>query len=64
VRSYGLGTQARYQWNPQWESHAFVEYTRLTADVANSPVVTQRGSPDQAMFGVGATYSFDIPALW
>jgi outer membrane protein len=64
VRSYGLGTQARYQWNPQWESHAFVEYTRLTGAVGNSPVVVQRGAVDQGMFGVGATYSFDIPALW
>ena len=64
LRSYGLGTQARYQWTPQWESHAFVEYSRLTDSIANSPVVAARGSPDQAMFGVGATYSFNIPALW
>ena len=33
VRSFGAGTQARYQWNAQWASHAFVEYTRLTGDV-------------------------------
>ena len=64
VRSFGAGTQARYQWNAQWASHAFVEYTKLTGDVANSPIVTQRGSPNQAMFGFGTTYSFDIPALW
>jgi outer membrane protein len=64
VRSVGLGTQARYQWNAQWATHAFVEYTRLTGDAGNSPIVTLRGSPDQAMFGLGATYSFDVPALW
>jgi MipA family protein len=64
VRSVGLGTQARYQWNAKWASHAFVEYSRLTGDVADSPIVTQRGSPDQAMFGFGTTYSFDVPALW
>jgi outer membrane protein len=63
-RSVGLGTQARYQWNPRWASHAFLEYTRLTGDVGNSPLVTLRGSADQAMFGLGTTYSFDVPALW
>jgi outer membrane protein len=64
VRSLGAGTQARYQWNAQWASHAFVEYTRLTGDVANSPIVAQRGSVHQGMFGFGTTYSFDMPALW
>ena len=64
IRSVGLGTQARYQWNPRWASHAFLEYTRLTGDVGNSPLVVLRGSPDQAMFGLGTTYSFDVPALW
>lgn len=64
VRSVGLGTQARYQWNPQWASHAFIEYTRLTSDVANSPIVAQRGAADQTMFGIGATYSFDMRPLW
>jgi outer membrane protein len=64
LRSYGIGTQARYQWNPQWASHAFVEYSRLTDGVGNSPVVTARGAPDQAMFGFGTVYSFDVPALW
>ena len=64
IRSYGIGTQARYQWNPQWASHAFIEYWRLTDGAGNSPIVTQRGSPDQAMFGIGTTYSFDVPALW
>jgi len=63
-RSYGFGTQARYQWNPRWASHAFVEYSRLTDGVGNSPIVLQRGAPDQAMFGFGTTYSFDMPALW
>ncbi len=34
------------------------EYERLTGSAANSPLVTQRGSPDQFTFGLGATYSF------
>jgi outer membrane protein len=64
VRSFGVGTQARYQWNAQWASHAFVEYTKLTGDVGNSPIIAQRGSPNQGMFGFGTTYSFDVPAPW
>ena len=64
IRSIGAGTQARYQWNRQWASHAFIEYTRLVGDVGNSPIVAQRGAPDQAMVGFGTTYSFDMPALW
>jgi outer membrane protein len=64
LRSFGVGTQARYQWNQRWASHAFVEYSRLTGDVGNSPIVTQRGAPNQGMFGFGTTYSFDVPALW
>jgi outer membrane protein len=64
VRSVGVGSQAIYRWNPQWSTYGFVELSRLTGDVGNSPIVTQRGSPDQAMVGLGATYSFNIPSLW
>jgi outer membrane protein len=64
VRSVGAGAQARYQWNQKWASHAFLEYTRLVGGAGNSPIVTERGAPDQAMVGFGTTYSFDVPALW
>lgn len=62
--SYGAGIQARYEWSPQWATHVFVEYARLTGDAADSPIVTLRGSADQWQAGVGVTYSFDMPALW
>jgi outer membrane protein len=64
VRSVGAGAQARYFWTPQWATHAFVEYERLTGDAKNSPVVALRGSPDQWTFGAGVTYAFNIPAWW
>ena len=64
IRSIGAGAQARYQWNRRWASHAFVEYTRLVGGVGGSPIVTERGAPDQGMIGFGTTYTFDIPALW
>jgi MipA family protein len=62
--SYGAGTKAEYFFNPQWAAHAFVEYQRLAGSAANSPLVTQRGSPNQFIFGLGATYSFAMHPLW
>ena len=62
--SFGAGAQARYAWSPQWATHVFVEYERLTSGAANSPLVTQLGSRDQLQFGLGVTYSFDMRALW
>src|SRR5215831_4805777 len=64
IRSFGAGGQARYQWNRRWASHGFIEYSRLVSGVGNSPVVMDRGAPDQGMIGFGTTYSFDVPALW
>jgi MipA family protein len=60
AHSVGAGTQLRYQINPQWEAHAYVEYERLLGDAAASPLVTQRGSPNQTSFGLGASYAFDV----
>ena len=62
--SYGAGTQLQYTFNPTWTAHAFVEYQRLTDSAANSPLVTQRGSPNQLTYGLGATYSFNMQPLW
>ena len=64
VTSWGAGGQARYQWSPQWASYTYVEYQRLVGDVANSPLVSLRGTRDQFQFGVGVSYSFDMPALF
>ena len=60
AHSAGAGTQVRYQVTPKWEAHAYVEYDRLLGDAAASPLVEQRGSPNQISFGVGASYSFDF----
>ena len=58
------GGQAEYFFNPQWAAHTLMEYERLTGSSAESPLVTQRGSPNQFTFGVGATYSFNIRQFW
>jgi outer membrane protein len=58
--SAGLGSQVTYRINPQWEVRAYVEYEKLLGDAANSPLVTLRGSSNQTIFGLGASYSFDF----
>jgi MipA family protein len=60
AHSAGAGAQVRYQITPKWETHAYVEYDRLLGDAAASPLVEQRGSPNQVSFGLGASYSFDF----
>jgi MipA family protein len=62
--SYGAGTQTEYFFDKQWAAHAFVEYERLTGSAADSPLVTQRGSPNQLTFGLGATYAFTMHQFW
>jgi outer membrane protein len=56
----GAGAQARYQLSPQWEVHSYLEYDRLLGSAAASPLVTLRGSPNQTVVGLGASYSFDV----
>jgi outer membrane protein len=60
AHSAGAGTQVRYQITPKWEAHAYLESDRLLGDAAASPLVEQRGSPNQVLFGLGASYSFDF----
>jgi outer membrane protein len=60
LHSVGVGTQLRYQITSQWEAHSYIEYQRLEGDAAASPLITQRGSPNQTTFSIGASYSFDI----
>lgn len=62
--SYGAGTQVQYRFSPQWEAHTFLEEERLTGSAADSPLVIQRGSPNQLIYGLGATYSFTMHQWW
>jgi MipA family protein len=64
VYSYGAGGQVEYFLNPQWTTYGYVEYERLTGSVADSPLVIQRGSPNQFTFALGARYSFTMHPLW
>jgi len=62
--SYGAGGQIEYFWNPQWSTHALVEYERITGSAGDSPLVTMRGSPNQFTVGVGVTYTFAMHPLF
>jgi len=62
--SYGGGAQVEYFFNPHWSAHVFTEYERLAGSAADSPLVTQRGSPNQFTFGIGGTYSFNMRPWW
>ena len=58
--STGAGAQLHYQFNSQWEAHSYIEYERLLGSAASSPLVQQRGSPNQLTGGLGVSYSFDV----
>jgi outer membrane protein len=60
AHSAGAGAQVKYQVNPKWEVHSYVEYDRLLGDAAKSPLVTARGSVNQTTVGIGVSYAFDF----
>lgn len=61
LRSYGAGTFARYKMTPAWTTQAFFEYEHLSGSAGDSPVITQRGSREQYMIGLGLSYTFKAP---
>jgi len=63
LKSVGVGGQVQYQFNKHWASRAYLEYERLLGDAATSPLVTERGAPNQVTFGVGLSYSSTQPSL-
>jgi outer membrane protein len=64
AQSFGAGTQLRYRWTQALATHIFVEYERLSGSAANSPLVEQRGNPNQFIAGLGTTYTFDLRPFW
>ena len=60
VRAYGATAGAHYPLSDRWGLYGFAGYDRLVGDAANSPLVQQRGSRDQASFGIALTHVFRI----
>jgi outer membrane scaffolding protein for murein synthesis (MipA/OmpV family) len=60
VRSVGAGSMLKYKWSESVSSMAFVEYQRLAPSAAESPLIDDRGSPNQLTVGMGLSYSFRV----
>ncbi|MEQ1694199.1 MAG: MipA/OmpV family protein [Hyphomicrobiaceae bacterium] len=61
VRSFGAGVSARYELTSNITTIGYIEYQHLTGSAGDSPLITDRGSPDQVTVGLGLKYSFGAP---
>jgi outer membrane protein len=60
MNSVGVGGAIDWKTTDRLTTSVFAEYERLIGPAAESSLVEERGSPNQAMFGVSATYRFDF----
>jgi outer membrane protein len=58
--SAGAEVTGSYDWTQNITARFFLDYSRLTGDAADSPVVDLRGSADQVTVGIGASYKFKV----
>ncbi len=56
----GIGGAVTWKTTEKVTTSAFGEYSRLLGPAADSSLVKERGSPNQFLFGVSATYRFDF----
>lgn len=58
----GLGglAMAAYKFNDNWATSVYGKYERLVGDAADSPIVKNLGSPNQAQIGVTLSYTFGV----
>ena len=60
VKSVGFLVAATYQLTDNWDVQIYDRYDRLVGDAADSPIVTDIGSPNQNRIGFILRRSFDI----
>lgn len=60
VESVGVGGAVTWQATDRIETSIFGEYSRLVGSASDSSIVRQRGSSNQFLFGISATYTFDV----
>ena len=60
IRSAGIGGAVTWKTTEKVTTSAFGEYSRLLGPASKSSLVKERGSPNQFLFGVSATYRFDF----
>lgn len=54
----GSSIMADYAITRDWAGFATIRYKRVLGDAADSPIVTDLGSRDQAAAGIGIKYRF------
>jgi outer membrane scaffolding protein for murein synthesis (MipA/OmpV family) len=60
LKSIGAGGAITWKTTDQVTTSLFGEYSRLMGPAKDSSLVQERGSPDQLMLGVSATYRFNF----
>lgn len=60
VESAGLGAAIDWKATEKIDTSLFAEYSRLLGSPADSSLVNERGSKNQFVLGVSATYRFDF----
>jgi MipA family protein len=60
VGAVGVGGAIDWKTTEKLTTSLFAEYARLTGPAADSSLVEERGSPNQYLIGVSATYRFDF----
>jgi outer membrane scaffolding protein for murein synthesis (MipA/OmpV family) len=60
MRAAGVGGAVTWATTDRLTTSAFGEYARLLGPAADSSLVKERGSPNQFLVGVSATYRFDF----
>lgn len=60
VQSAGLGAAIDWKATEKIDTSLFAEYSRLLGPAADSSLVRERGSRNQFVLGVSATYRFDF----
>lgn len=59
LKDTGIGITGNYELSRRWAILVHADYKRLLGDAADSPIVSLRGSPDQAAAGVFLIFSFE-----
>ncbi len=60
VLTSGAELTGRFDLTPQVSTKFFLDYNQLMGDAADSPRVALRGSAEQVILGIGASYKFSI----
>jgi len=60
VKSVGIGGAIKWNVTDNVQTSVFAEYSRLTGPAGDSTLVRERGSKNQFLFGLSATYRFDF----